>query len=393
MIYKRRLESTVLESLLNELQLLQNEVIDIVSDIAEEDYDKQFHPDLSPIGWHLGHCIFIELYWIRERCLQQSVEDSIKSLYIPEMSYKPSRGAGLPEKTVLLEWAQQKQSENYELLTSLLTSKNNMALLENNFLIYFLIQHYSQHIETMCMILTERQRQLVHTNLCIAIYQQQTVIAEFNHIEAGIYNVGSNNRQHCYDNEQPMHSIELKQFNISRLPVSNKEYKQFVNEEGYSNKDFWSDQGWSWINNMQFKCPHHWYKSDDTNYYGVDHHGSYSLEDNQPVHGLSYYEAEAYANWKGARLPHEHEWEVAALNNQLQQSGLVWEWCSNTFFPYNHFKSYPYDGYSVPYFDGKHHVLRGGSRYTKERIKRPSFRNYYTADKRHIFAGLRLIQG
>lgn len=382
-----------LKSLLDELQTLQNEIVDLISNISEKDIKKQFHPDLSPLGWHLGHCVFIELYWIREQCLQNTIEDALKSLYFPELSHKPSRGTVLPEKKELLDWARHIQAENRELIKTLSASKKQYDLLKNNFLIHFLIQHYSQHIETMYMVLTERQQ--TQTSLIAKVYnvQHNIVDSEFKSIKTGLYKVGSNDSERTYDNERSLHSVVLDQFSISSLPVNNKEYKQFINEDGYSNKDFWSNQGWSWINKTQYKYPHHWHKPDGgTNYFGVNHDGPYSLENNQPVLGLSYYEAEAYANWKGARLPHEYEWEVAALNNQLQQVGLVWEWCSNTFFPYKDFKSYPYDGYSVPYFDNKHYVLRGGSRYTKIRVKRFTFRNYYTADKRHIFAGVRLVQ-
>lgn len=389
-----------MKALLNELQLLQNEAVNLVNQIPEEHYNRQFHPDLSPLGWHLGHCIFIELYWIREQCLNDPVDDSLKSLYFPELSHKPSRGAVLPEQTELLTWAKQKQVENYDLLEPLLNSKNNNALLENNFLIHFLIQHYSQHIETMYMVLTERQLQLDPINTAIDKKEQHTDSSEFKHIKSGLYEIGTDNRECSYDNERPLHTKQIESFSIFSLPVSNQEYKQFMEDGGYSKKEYWSEITWAWINENQFKHPHHWRSnnssddsnSDYSNYYGIDHNGVFSLEDNQPVYGLSYYEAEAYASWKGMRLPHEHEWEVAASNNQLQQTGLVWEWCRNTFYPYNNFKAYPYEGYSDPYFDNEHYVLRGGSRYTKENIKRASFRNYYTADKRHIFAGLRLVK-
>jgi len=100
-------------------------------------------------------------------------------------------------------------------------------------------------------------------------------------------------------------------------------------------------------------------------------------------------------------LPSEQEWEYAATfgaiaRESAQKEGnplneKVWEWCANLFYPYPGFKAFPYDGYSAPWF-GTHYVLRGGSRYTAACIQRPTFRNFYTADKRHIFAGLRLAE-
>lgn len=381
-----------MNSLLRELQELQNETVNIVSSVAEQDYKQQFHPDLSPIGWHLGHSVYTESYWIREQLLgKQTIDASLKSLYIPELSNKQSRGSALPDKTEFLEWARTTQSENRALLESAIINKIDHQLLENNYLLYFLIQHYSQHIETMYMVLTEEQLQQLQSEFTIAKNLNPCKsIPETQTIEAGLYNIGSDEK-HAYDNEQPAHSIKLNSFNISIQPVSNSEYLQFINDGGYSEKELWSDKGWGWMKMAQHEHPHHWRLQNDSIYFGVNHKGHYSLEETYPIHGLSYYEAEAYANWSGARLPHEHEWEVATLKNCLQQSSLVWEWCSNTFHPYKNFSAYPYAGYSVPYFDGNHHVLRGGCNLTKEQIKRPGFRNYYTADKRHIFAGVRLV--
>lgn len=382
-----------MKNLLNELQLLQNEAVQIVNQIPEEDYNKQFNSDLSPLGWHLGHCIFIELYWIREQCQQKPVDDSLKTLYFPELSHKPSRGAELPKKEELIKWANKTQAENFELLESILVDNPENSLLENNFLIHFLIQHYCQHIETMTMVLTERNLQGHYKDINTDVSKlKQSIKSEFIDITGGIYEVGSNNRELSYDNERPLHSVELESFSIGSLPVSNLEYKKFIDNECYLNKKYWSDKGWAWLQETKYKYPHHWINNNDSDFYCVNLNGVVPLEDHQPVYGVSYYEAEAYANWQSARLPHEHEWEVAALNNYLQATGTVWEWCHNTFYPYANFKPYPYMGYSVPYFDNKHYVLRGGGQYTKKRIKRPSFRNYYTADKRHNFAGLRLVK-
>ncbi len=382
-----------MNELLEELQTLQNEVVEIVSSVSAKDYQRQFHPDLSPLGWHLGHCVYTESYWIRERLLkQQTIDDSLKSLYVPELSHKPHRSSSLPDKDELLAWSKRNQSENRDLLENEILEGNKQPLLENNYLIHFLIQHYSQHIETMCIVLTERNlRQLKTTFVDAKKISLRKTIAKIKLIDADTYNVGSDDKQDVYDNEQPAHFIKLDSFEISTIPVSNSEYLQFIYNDGYARKEYWSDNGWQWIMETQYKHPHHWRIANKETYYGVDINGAFTLEDDKPVYGLSYYEAEAFAKCHGARLPHEHEWEVAFRNGILKQSSLVWEWCNNIFYPYRNFKAYPYEGYSVPYFDGKHFVLKGGSKYSKERIKRSSFRNYYTADKRHIFAGVRLV--
>ena len=373
-------------------RLLQNEVIDIVSDVTEEHYKKQFHPDLSPIGWHLGHCVFTESYWIKERLLKKKVTyDTLKSLYIPELSIKKNRGGPLPKKSKMLSWAKDLQIENYTLLDLATIELASHKLLKNNFLIHFLIQHYAQHIEIIKMVLTAIQIKRNHidfnsSKISEPNQRQKKIIT----VESSNYIIGLEENNLPYDNEKPPHSIRLDSFKISSLPVSNGEYLSFMNSAAYSKKEIWSDAGWEWFSNDKQAHPYHWHKHKNGYWYGVGHQGPYTLDIQQAVYGLNYFEAEAIATWAGGRLPHEYEWEVAAKNHQLEQRGAVWEWCSNEFHPYDGFFSYPYTNYSEPYFDGKHYVLKGGSKHTKTHIKRASFRNYYHADKRHIFAGCRL---
>jgi ergothioneine biosynthesis protein EgtB len=382
-----------MSKLIKELESLQNETINIVRSVAEKDYHQQFHPDLSPMGWHLGHCIYIESYWIKEKLLgKQSIDESLKSLYVPELSVKQSRGSALPDKCELLEWASVTQSENRAVLESVSSKSNTHQLLKNDYLFHFLIQHYSQHIETMHMVLTEMQIQNSDSKFAPSkILKNNNSKKDFVTIEAEKYSIGSDDQDSPYDNEHLAHIIELDSFNIATSPVSNSEYLEFMNVGGYSKKDYWSDDGWEWCNNKEITHPHHWRLQNNSAWYGINHEGPFSLEEDHPIHGLNHFEAEAYAKWAGGRLPHEYEWEVANSKQRLQQTSVVWEWCKNTFHPYVGFSPYPYEGYSVPYFDDKHYILRGGSSYTKDHIKRPSFRNYYTADKRHIFAGIRLV--
>ncbi len=382
-----------MSTLIATFRLLQNEAVDIVSAVAEEDYPKQFHPDLSPIGWHLGHCVFTESYWIKEKLLEKKVvDDSLRSLYVPELSTKQSRGMALPEKDKMIAWAKDTQAENCSLLELITTQLTSHELLTNDYLIHFLIQHYSQHIETMLMVLTAIQIQSNHTEFTPpVILESNQRQKEFITVDSSSYIIGLEENNLPYDNEHPSHSVALDSFKIARLPVSNGEYLSFMNSPAYAKKEVWSDSGWEWFSHNKQAYPYHWQKHKNGIWYGIDHQGPYSLDKRQAVYGLNHFEAEAYARWAGGRLPHEYEWEAAAKNYQLEQTGLVWEWCGNEFHPYDDFSPYPYTTYSAPYFDGQHYVLKGGSRYTKEHIKRVSFRNYYEADKRHIFAGCRLI--
>ena len=377
--------------LIGDLEALQSEIITIIQNLPEKEFRNQFHPDLSPIGWHLGHCVYIESYWIREQLLKQApLEETLRSLYVPEMSIKDERGNALPDKHAMIEWTRSLQKENRLLLENCLNNSTQHHLLENDFLFHFLIQHYSQHLETIKMIQTEIQLyKNIKPDKAITFLTTNDTEQDSIKIPSGNYFIGSDNNHFPYDNEHPKHKITLNTFEISRLLVSNTEYLAFINDDGYNRKELWSTEGWKWKIKNKIESPHHW--RFDQGWYGINHEGAYSLSPEQAVYGLSFYEASAYTNRVNARLPHEYEWETACNEKQLEQTCSVWEWCHNYFHPYPGFVAYPYEGYSAPYFDKQHYVIRGGSRYTKPAIRRSSFRNYYAADKRHIFAGLRLV--
>ena len=382
-----------MSALIENLRHYQRLVLEAVRDAPDELFDRQLHPDLSPIGWHLGHCIFTESYWVRERLLEKEIMDSgLHALYQPALSEKRSRGERLPEKRVLLDWAAHCQQDNLRLLEKALADKTDGALMRNGFLPHFLIQHYCQHFETINIALS---CQYLNSELQPGKGHRPVRARELSKdcclVKEGVYSMGAEDRHYPYDNEWPRCQVRLDAYRIGLRPVNNGEYLQFMHENAYDRECYWSKQGWCWRVEQQIWHPSHWNQSPMGEWYGVDAAGAHPLAHTEPVSGISYYEAEAYASWANARLPHEHEWELACKKNLLQAVGKVWEWCANVFFPYQGFEPFPYAGYSQPYFDGKYRILKGGSRFTQGPIRRPSFRNYYQPDKRHQFAGLRLV--
>ena len=380
--------------LLDQLGEQQQSLVEIVRQAGEPEYRMHYHPDLSPLGWHLGHCVYTEIYWLHEVILGEGPESaSMKSYYVPELSPKIERGPRLPPHSELCQWAEQVHQKNLELFGELIYQEYNHKLMDNLFLINFLIQHYAQHNETIHYILTQRRLRASEPYIVNAALRPAEHTPEKILVNRDCYEIGSAEKHLSYDNERPAHRISQQEFFISSCPVTNEVYLAFMESGGYENKKYWSEDGWSWKLKNSVSCPDHWQKDPAGNWYGHSDKGPGDLEAKTPVYGLSYYEAAAFARWTGARLAHEMEWEIACREGKLSDTGIVWEWCGNTFFPYKGFEAYPYEGYSVPYFDNNHFTLKGGSRHTHAVIKRPSFRNYFEADKRHQYAGIRLAWG
>jgi iron(II)-dependent oxidoreductase len=380
------------EALIEELSQAQSLLLALAEDVDEATFRTQYHSDLSPLGWHLGHCVYTDCLWLHETLHgDDSVTAPIADFYTPPNTPKSERGRLLPPQTALLTWARELQHFNLHYLRNLPAGCRRHPLLEDDDILHFLIQHNSQHYETMVMVLT--QKALAEEQLPDPPpppLQAAAVCGDSASIAAGHYRVGGKRPAAC-DNEMPAQRAELGPFDISRYPVSNAEYLGFIEDGGYRRDALWDAAGWSWREQRQIQHPDHWRLSRTHGWYATGMRGAYQLAADQPVSGISHYEARAFARWAKARLPHEYQWEVACRLAALEQTGRVWEWCGNTFHPYQGFQPFPYPEYSQPWFDGQHFSLRGGSLHTRPSVKRASFRNFFRADKRHVFAGLRLV--
>lgn len=363
----------------------------IIENLNDEDYRKQFHEELSPLGWHLGHCLYIENYWLREVLDNDNkLTKKLDQLYIPENCPKPERGAKLPKREALIKTAIEYQDNNALKILEMVPPYSAQELFKDEYIQYFIIQHYAQHYETMQMALQQRALQQDYNDYTVKnILEPRQQLTAIQSIDGGQYSVGSDTYI-AYDNEHPPHKIRLENFSIAERPVSNAEYLAFMQADAYSNRSLWSDEGWQWLQQHQVNAPEHWRQDQQQHWFSISDKGASDIDPDHAVYGISHYEAQAFAKWCEARLPHEHEWEVALTQHSLPHTGDAWEWCDNRFFAYEGFKAFPYDGYSEPWFKQPHYVLRGASHHTRPEIKRPSFRNFFGPDKRHIFAGCRL---
>ncbi|ACL73553.1 SUMF1/EgtB/PvdO family nonheme iron enzyme [Thioalkalivibrio sulfidiphilus] len=376
---------------LTRLRAVQHRLRALIAPLDDATCRQQFHGDLSPLGWHLGHCVYVENHWLRAVVLgDDRLTRKLRDYYTPETSPKPRRGPQLPDKQRLLDQVMQQQDDNILLLSGLAEPLPAHPLLEHEYLPLFLIQHHCQHYETMLMVLNQRaikqhpgdfhpQRRLESDDASLVRLR----------VPAGDFPVGGEAPK-AFDNELPVHTFSQDAFYLGAKPVSNAQYLCFIEAGGYQDPGHWDEAGRAWLSEHPARAPDHWRQDDRGWWYGIDQDGPHDLDPDMPVHGLSHHEARAFARFAGARLPHEHEWEVACRLGLMYDSGHVWEWCANSFFPYPGFKPFPYDEYSLPWFDGQHYTLRGASRHTRRDIRRCSFRNFYTPEKRHVFAGLRL---
>jgi gamma-glutamyl hercynylcysteine S-oxide synthase len=404
----------------------RSSTLNLLAALDREVFCNQAHPDFSPVGWHLGHIGYTESLWLLRRCAGLSpVEPAYDRLFAADSLPKRDR-TSLPAYSEICDYLDRIRQQTFSYLEQLTPTE----LQKQERLWRWLLQHESQHCETIALILQMLQMQghaeIAKTKITISEPQdnQQAKLSgsEMVQIPAGNF-VQGYNAIDALDNEQGEHQVYLPSYWIDRYPVTRAAYQAFIDAGGYKQKRWWSEAGWQWLENYQAETrslqPLYW--------------ESWPANDEHPVCGVNWYEANAYARFCGKRLLTEAEWEKAARwnpstnqsqlypwgdtisdqlpcnhNHDLGMSapvsafpqgqsaygcydmlGNVWEWTASTFHPYPNFSSFPYAGYSSTYFDNRHYVLKGGSWVTRPWALRASFRNWYHPHVRQIFAGFR----
>jgi ergothioneine biosynthesis protein EgtB len=213
--------------------------------------------------------------------------------------------------------------------------------------------------------------------------------AGFVTMPAGLYEIGYTGDGFCFDNELSRHKVYLDEFQLAASPITNQEYLEFMADGGYTNFVWWHAEGWDWVKKNAVSSPLYWHFIDGR-WHQYTLAGLRPLEGKQLLSHISYYEAVAFAAWKGCRLPTEFEWEAAA---ERFQWGKRWEWTESAYLPYPGFKK---AAGAIGEYNGKfmvsQMVLRGASVATPEGHSRPSYRNFFHPSLRWQFTGIRVAK-
>ena len=366
----------------------------ICEPLETEDYVVQPIVDVSPPKWHLGHTTwFFEEFILKPHLNGYQVFDEdfsfvFNSYYesVGKRVIRANRG-NLSRPSV----AKVYDYRNYvtEHIKQLFEQEQSQ---EVNGLLEIGIHHEKQHQE---LLLTDIKF-ILGNNPLLPAYAKTFEEHPIEHheqdwitMDEGLYDIGHNSTDFCYDNEMGRHKVYLNEYKISNRLVTNKEYLEFISADGYKKFDLWHAEGWDWVNQENVTSPQYWH-----NIEGEWHHytlaGLQKVNLDTPVTHISYYEAFAYAQWKGLRLPTEFEWEAA---HQFIPWGKRWEWTESAYLPYPNYQKA--EG-ALGEYNGKfmvnQKVLRGGSVATPERHTRPTYRNFFHPQLRWQFTGLRLAQ-
>ena len=379
---------------LSGLYELQQQLLESVS---EAESARQFHSQLPSLNWYFGRGVYLELYWLREK-LDQDDNLSRRVSHLFESGSLPSQEQyhQLPPRSHLLSWAREIRDEHLRRLATPGALPDN-PLTVNDRLQWFLLQEQAKIYESMLEVLNQRSLNILDAGyICQHPLTPAKPDWETREISQGHYRIGAREEPKAYDNELPPQAVELSSYRIALSPVSNAQYLAFMQAGGYENTTYWSDEGRGWLEENHHRHPEYWRQDSNGNWYGAAINGQGDLPPDEPVVGINRFEAEAFAQWvsqtnaeyEGAILQHEYQWEVAARSSVLKQSGRAWEWCSNPFHTYPEYTPYP-DEHGTGPTSGQ--IMRGASIHTQRVLRRSSFRRWAAPAERFHFTGTRLV--
>ena len=385
--------------------------LDLAAPLSDADASLQPFVEASPTKWHLAHTTwFFETFILRDhvagyRPFDERFRFLFNSYYEGEGDRLDRSRRGMLSRPSLQEVRSYRAAVD-EALNAAFASLDGDAL----DLIELGINHEQQHQELLLTDLlaafAENPLQPVYGDLpAPACFAAEPL--SFHAGRDGVVEIGAGDTGFAFDSERPRHRVFLESHALANRRVTNGEWRDFIADGGYSKPGLWLSEGWDWVRRTGVTAPHYW-RGDDSEFTLA---GRRNIDWTAPVAHVSYYEADAFARWAGARLPTEAEWEAFAasadphLGNQLDAAGPVapkpgggmfgdvWEWTQSAFASYPGFA--PAEG-AVGEYNGKfmcgQFVLKGASCATPRGHSRASYRNFFPPDARWQFTGVRLAR-
>ena len=391
--------------------------LELAETLSDADASAQSMPDASPAKWHLAHTTwFFETFVLRDHVPGYALFDArypylFNSYYEAEgpRHARPQRGLlTRPSLDEICVWRARVDAAVQSALPDLPPAARTLVTLG--------IHHEQQHQE---LLLTDLKHLFAQNPLGPAVWEAQ-IASEVRQFSAmkwvegaeGIVSIGHGGDGFAFDCEGPRHEVLLTPHALANRPVSNGEWQEFIADGGYHTAALWLSDGWAWVQAEDVEAPAYWR---DGQLFTLS--GWQDIDPAAPVTHISFFEADAFASWAGARLPTEQEWEASAAgldpdggqqldgagpvqptpaadDTDLQQMfGSVWEWTGSAYRPYPGFRAAPgaVGEYNGKFMSGQF-VLRGGSCATPRGHLRASYRNFFYPHQRWQFTGLRLAK-
>ncbi len=383
-----------MQQLYQRYKTTRQRTMDICKPLKTEDYIPQPVVFASPAKWQIAHTT-----WFFEEMILKKYAKGYREFHSDFSFLFNSYYQSVGDRTLRAERGNMTRPLLEEVLNYRAYVDEHMhsfiqdiPLQETIDLVELGIQHEQQHQELM---LTDIKYLFGHNPL-FPVYSPTKDLSNFRNkhsgwltIPEGIYSIGYNGEAFCFDNETAFHNVFLQTYKVSKSLVTNGEYLEFMEDGGYQSFQHWLDDGWSWLKTNNIESPLYWHKINGE-WFQYTLAGLKPLKHDSILTHISFYEANAFAAWKGLRLPTEFEWEIAS--DQFEW-GKRWEWTNSAYLPYPGFKAAPG---AVGEYNGKfminQMVLRGGSAATSEGHSRKTYRNFFHPHFQWQFSGIRLAK-